>query len=161
MRFELKHTFDCDPETLWAITDDEAFEERVAEISDSTRVTVQANDDNGVRYRLRRITLQRDLPAAIKKVLGGDRIQYDQETWRPLNENKLRWKITPMVLGDRFTGEGTTRVVATASGCQRIITGDLTVRVPLIGSTMEKRLVDDVCASYERAADIIREMLAQ
>ncbi len=161
MRFQLKHTFDCDAATLWSITEDPAFEAQLAEASESTRELIETNDDGGTRYALKRITLQRDLPGAMKKVIGGEHIVYDQETWRELDGDKLRWKISPRVLGDRFVGEGTTRVRETATGCERMISGELTVRVPIIGGKMEKRLVDDVSASYERAAQIISKMLAE
>lgn len=159
MRFQLKHRFDCDAATLWSITEDPEFERRLGEASASTRELVEQRDDDGTRYVRRRITLQRDLPGPMKKVIGGDRITYDQETWR--TGDKLVWKIAPQVLGDRFSGEGTTKVRSVTDGCERIIAGDLTVRVPLIGGKMEKRLVDDVSSSYERAAQIIRDMLAE
>ena len=66
-----------------------------------------------------------------------------------------------MVLQDRFSGSGTTRVVAKAGGCERIIAGDLTIRVPILGRKMEQRLISDVASGYERAAVIIREMLRE
>lgn len=159
MRFSLKHTFDCTAETLWSITEDPDFERRLGEASDSTREVIETRDDHGTRYALKRITLQRDLPGAMKKALGGDHIVYEQETWR--DGDNLKWKISPQVLQDRFHGEGTTRVRAMGDKCERLIAGELTIRVPLIGKKMEQRLVSDVSASYERAADIIRDMLSE
>jgi len=160
MKFELRHAFACTPAELWAITDSEPFEQRLAALTDARRELLTERVENGTRYVKRRISMRRDLPAPMKKVLGGDEISYDQETWRPVDGDRLRWKISPRVLADRFVGEGTTTVRATAGGCERIIAGDLSVKVPLVGSAMEKRLVDDVSASYERAAAVVREMLA-
>ena len=161
MRFELKHTFDCDAETLWSITEDPEFEERLGEASASTRETVELTVTDSERYARKRITVDRDLPPAMQKVIGGEKIAYDQETWRALPGNKLRWSISPNVLRGRFVGEGTTRVRDIGGRCERIISGDLQVKVPIVGRKMEKRLVDDVSASYERAAAIVREMLAE
>jgi len=160
VRFELKHAFSCTPDQLWEITDSDAFETELAAATQSGRELVESNDEGGVRYARRRISIRRELPGPIAKALGGQQISYDQETWRPLGTNVLRWKITPFVLQGRFSGEGKTEVRATPTGCERIIRGDLTIRVPVLGGAMEKRLVDDVSASYTRAADIIREMLA-
>lgn len=161
MKFSLPHTFDCDPATLWSITDDPEFERRLGERSDTGRELLDERIDGGVRYVRRRITANRELPAAMKKVLGSDQITYTQETWRPVDGNELRWKITPMVLAGKFTGEGTTTVTAIPTGCRRIIAGELRIAVPLIGAKMEQKLVDDVRASYEKAAVILREMLAE
>ena len=95
----------------------------------------------------------------MKKVTGTEHIAWDQLTWRQPGSNDLRWEIVPMLLKDRFSGSGTTRVIVTAQGCERIIAGDITIRVPLLGSTMEKRIVDDVRESYEKAAAVVREVL--
>jgi hypothetical protein len=160
MKFELKHAFPCSPEQLWAITDSEEFEQRLAQASASGRELIEQRTDSGTLYTRRKISVQRELPSAMTKVLGSDGISYDQETWRPVGGNLLRWKITPFVLQGRFSGEGETEVRATATGCERIIRGDLTIRVPILGSKMEQRLVDDVSASYTKAADIIRDLLA-
>lgn len=161
MRFRLSHHFDCAPEELWSITDDEVFEQRLGEASGSKRDKVADSMDGGVRVVRRRITLQRDLPGAMRKVIGTDNISYDQITRRRMGENELTWEIEPMVLQGRFVGRGTTRVVAAGAGCERIIEGELSIRVPIVGSKMEKRLVDDVSASYERAAEIVRDMLRE
>jgi predicted enzyme involved in methoxymalonyl-ACP biosynthesis len=84
-----------------------------------------------------------------------------QDTRRREGEHTLQWSIEPMVLQDRFSGSGTTRVVAKAGGCERIIAGDLTIRVPILGRKMEQRLISDVASGYDRAAVIIREMLRE
>lgn len=161
MRFDLEHSFACTPEELWAITDDPDFELRLAEVSDSTRELVEASDEGGVRYRKLRITVDRELPAPMKKAIGADRISYDQVTRRKLGSNELTWSISPMVLRDRFKGEGTTKVRSVGDGCRRVISGELSIRVPLLGPKMEQRLVDDVSASYDRAAALIRTMLVE
>lgn len=161
MRFEIRHSFPCTPEALWEIVDAPEFEERVGAITDTRRETVVATDDDGVRVRRLKVSLKRDLPAPMRKVLGGDTISYDQETRRKLGTNELTWEITPMVLRDRFVGRGTTKVRATSSGCERVITGELTIKVPFVGGAMEERLISDVRVSYDRAADLVREMLSE
>ncbi|MFT6398844.1 MAG: hypothetical protein ACJAYU_003606 [Bradymonadia bacterium] len=161
MRFELKHTFKCDAATLWAITEDPEFERRLGELSQSTREIIESREEGGERYALKRITLQRELPGPMKRVIGGEQITYDQETWRPVDGNKLRWKISPKVLAGRFVGEGSTRVREIGGQCERIIAGNLQVNVPLVGKKMEKRLVEDVSASYERAAGLLQQMLTE
>lgn len=162
MRLNLSHTFDCDAETLWRITDSEEFEQRLAEASDTTRELIESRDENGVQIRVRRITAKRELPAPMRKALGSDAIRYDQETRRKEGENTLRWTIIPMVLKDRLSAEGVTRIDQVGEGrSSRTIEGEVNVRVPLVGKRMEQRLADEVASGYSRAADIIRDMLAR
>lgn len=161
MKLNLRHDFACDAGTLWRLTDSDTFETRLAEASNTDRELVESREENGVQYRRRRISVRRELPGPMRKVLGSDTIRYDQETWRKEGENTLRWKIIPMVLEGRFHGEGVTRIEPLpGGGCARIIEGDLTIRVPLIGGKMEQKLADDVAQSYGRAAEILRDMLA-
>lgn len=161
MRFELRHRFDCTPDTLWSITESDDFERRLSAASNSRRELVERTEKNGEIFICRRIIANRELPAPMKKAIGSEHIGWDQHTWRKVGGNQLRWKIVPMVIRDRFSGDGTTTVIPSPTGCERIIAGDVTIRIPLLGGTMEKRLVDDVSASYEAAARIINEILRE
>jgi hypothetical protein len=161
MRFEVRSELPCSPEEVWAILESPEYDARMARESTSTREIVERRHEGGVLYTRRRISLSREIPGPMKKVIGSDRITYDQENWLPDGGDTLRWKITPMMGADRFHGEGTTRVVPTQGGSERIIHGELQIRVPLLGGKMEKKLVDDVVASYEKAAVIIRQILAE
>lgn len=161
MRFELRHRFSCDPETLWALIEEPEFDSRLAQASTSTREVVERRQQGDELFVKRRITARRTLPLPMQKVIGGEHLGWDQETRRKVGGEVLRWKIIPMVIRDRFTGEGTTIVRAVPGGCERVIAGDLTIKVPLLGAQMEKKLVEDVSASYEQAARIATQMLAE
>lgn len=161
MKLDLVHHFECTPEELWAVTESDEFEEHLASASTSKRETLEDTTAGGVRTTRRKITAKRSLPGPIKKVLGSDQISYQQVTTRRAGDNTLRWVIEPEVLKGRFEGSGETIVEATADGCQRRIVGELNIRVPLVGKKMEAQLVADVTRSYERAAELIRRMLAE
>lgn len=161
MKLDLTHHFTCTPEELWALTESDAFEAHLAEASASKRETIADTREGGVRTVRRRITANRTLPGPFKKVLGTDQIRYDQVTVRADGANRLEWRIEPEVLKGRFQGAGETIVEATANGCSRRIVGELTIKVPLVGGQMEKKLVDDVERSYTKAAEIIRKLLAE
>ena len=79
---------------------------------------------------------------------------------RKLGAEVMTWRIIPHVLQDRFKGSGTTTVRATAGGCERIITGDFTVSIPLMGGKLEAQLVEVISAGYDKGAGVLREMLA-
>lgn len=161
MKFELRHTFACDAALLWALIDDPEFDRRLAAATQAKRETVERRNEGKLVYVRRRITAKRTLPAPMAKLVGSDEIGWDQESWHEPGAERMRWKITPRVLQDRMTGEGQTLVRAVAGGCERAISGELIVRVPILGGQMEKKLVEDVSASYEQAARILRELIAE
>lgn len=161
MQFEIKHRFACEPALLWALIDSPEFDRRLALESSTAREVIERREVGGETYVKRRISKNSELPAAMKKVVGTDRITYDQESWHKPQSDTLRWKIAPQVLVDRFSGSGTTVLRAAPGGCERIIRGDLTIRLPILGGAMEKKLIEDVSASYTLAARIGATMIKE
>lgn len=161
MKLKLEHRFECTPAEYWSIVADHEVDLEMAKSSDGEYELLSETEANGITTRRQRFIMNRELPAAMLKVLQTDRIGYELETRLDLQHHRSEWTITPMVLPDRVTGSGVVVVTATKDGCLRIIEGDLTVRVPLIGRKMEERLISDVSASYERAAVIIRRRITE
>lgn len=156
MRLHLEHDFDCSADRYWEVAEGGEIEDELAAAGGATHEELDRRSDERETYVRKRITAKRDIPAAMKKVLGTDSISYEMEVWRDKATNKGRWKITPMVLQGRFEGGGTVEFRERPGGVTRVISGDLSVKVPLIGKKMEQRLVDDVSASYERTTAVIR-----
>lgn len=161
MKFKLEHHFDCSPEQYWAIVRNHEVDEEMARASNGEYELLSETEEGDVLTRRQQIVMKRDLPKPMLKVLGTDNIGYVLETRVNHAHSRSEWTITPLVLPDRVTGAGTAVVTATTGGCRRIIEGDLTVRVPLLGRKMEERLVSDVSESYDRGAKIIARRITE
>lgn len=161
MKLKLEHRFACDPATYWEIATDDAVEAEGAGKNNGEVETLSDTIVNGVRTRRQRFTMNRDLPAAITKVLKTDRISYELELRIDEKRHRAEWTITPRVLPDRVKGSGVAVVTPTSDGCLRVIDGELTVKVPLVGRMMEERLIAEVTASYNVTAGIIRQKIAE
>lgn len=160
MKLKLEHRFECTPEQYWEIVADHEVDLEMAAASDGEYELLFEHDEDGITTRRQRIIMNRELPAAMTKVLGSDRIGYELETRIDNKASRSEWTITPLVLPDRISGAGVAVVTATKDGCLRIIEGDLKVRVPILGKKMEERLVADVSKSYDRSAEIIHQRAA-
>lgn len=160
MKFEIKHTFSCSPDALWALFEDATYEAKLAAASGAAREVLERKVEGGVEVVRRKITAKRTLPGPMAKIIGSEEIAYEQETRRPAGSDTMTWRILPHVLQDRFKGSGTTVVRATPGGCERIITGELVISIPLMGGKMEAKLVEDISAGYEKGAGVLRELLA-
>lgn len=159
MKLKLEHRFECSPEQYWAIVGDHEVDLEMAKASDGEYELLFEETVDEVTTRRQRLIMNRELPSAMVKVLGTNRIGYELETRIDHKASRSEWTITPLVLPDRVSGAGVAVVTATKDGCLRVIEGDLTVRVPLIGRKMEERLVADVAGSYDRGAEIIRRRI--
>ena len=161
MKLKLEHAFNCTPEEYWELLSDDSVDREITVAADGSYECLSEATTNGTYRKHSRIVMNRELPAAMLKVLKTDKIGYELIITRPTNSVTGRWDIVPLVLADRFQGGGTTEFRATPTGCVRLINGELNVKVPLIGKMMEERLVNDVSASYDRGADIIRRRIKE
>lgn len=159
MKLKLEHRFACSPETYWDIATREDVEDEGSRRNDGEVETLSDEVVDGIRIRRQRFFMNRELPAAMVKVLKTNRIGYELETRIDVARHRATWTITPLVLPDRVHGAGTAVVTPTSDGCLRVIEGDLTIKVPLIGRKMEKRLIAEVSSSYSITADVVREHL--
>lgn len=161
MKLKLEHRFACTPDQYWDIVGNHEVDREMAAASNGEYTLLFEREEGDVFVRRQRLVMKRELPAAMVKVLGTQHIGYELETRINRQLSRANWTITPLVLPDRVQGAGVAVVTATKDGCLRVIEGDLTVRVPLIGRKMEERLVADVSDSYDRGAEIIRRRIAQ
>lgn len=160
MELRLAHRFPCDPATYWEATRDPAFEQKVrdeAEV-DYAPLTEQVNGDR--TFTRARVSPRKELPPLVQKALGQARLSYVQEIDADNAAYTTRWKVVSDFLTDKISCGGTSRVVAAAGGCERIIEGQITVSLPIVGGTIEKQIVGEISRSYERAADVLRRYLA-
>lgn len=157
----MAHRFTCSPEQLMSVLDDPSFDVRMAAQTGVVREVLERREDAGGSYVRFRVVANKEIPAVMAKAIGADRISYEQESRRATGTFKIDWTIIPMVLASKFQGSGSTTVRATADGCERVIEGDLVVRVPILGKQMEAKLVESIEDSYNRAAVLAGEMLRE
>ena len=105
-----------------------------------------------------------DTPGAVHRFLATHRpvagVVMETEVWPNLLFEAERAGV-PMVLAKQFTGNGTTTVRAAEGGSERLIEGELVVRVPVLGKQMEAKLVESVEKSYAQAAELALTMLRE
>ena len=161
MRLSITHHFPCTPEQLWAVFDDPTFNPRMGERTGVRRELLAERTDEQGSYVKWKVIASTEIPAMMQKAIGADRISYEQESRRAVGSNTLEWNIIPMVLANKFTGTGTTTVRAAEGGSERVIEGELVVRVPILGKQMETKLMESVEQSYAQAAVLALEMLKE
>ncbi len=161
MKMRVETRFDVEPERVWAAFDCEEFHRRMTLESGLDRTVLEKREENGVFIIKTRVVRNKDLPKIAAKVLGTRRLTYLQtNSFDPAN-NKLRWDVDIPSLGERLKVSGTTTVTPTATGCTRVLDGDVTVKVRLIGAAVEKAVGGEFQKSVARAAEIVKEILSQ
>lgn len=158
-RFKIVHEFNCSPETLWTLIENEEMDQKMSAAGDATVEWLDSEHGDVITIH-KRVNMQRDLPGAIKRAIGGDDVGYELKASRESDEDTQTWTIEPLVLAGKVSCSGTTTVEETSAGCRRIIAGTVNIKVPLIGGKMEKLLIEGVEESYNNGARVLEDHIA-
>src|SRR5690625_4841246 len=159
MKLKMVNEFACEPRLLWEIFDDPEFERRLEEETGVRREGLEVREEGGISIKRLRCISLKEMPAMMKKALGVEQFEFEQENRFDAAAGLLTWTITTPFLTDRVEAGGTTRVKETAGGCLRTIEGKIEIRLPIVGKQMEKRLAQNVEESYQKAAEIAATMI--
>lgn len=159
MKLNVRHRFDCTPETFWEMYWDAAFDEALRAESGVTREILEEREEGDVLIRRIRITPDRELPGPAAALLGAKKLVYEQENRWDKAAQVLHWRVIPTILPGKLDAAGTFRVEAVPGGCEQVVEGDITVNVRLVGGQIEKAVVAEVQKSYDKTAAVSREWL--
>ncbi len=162
MKLYVESDLPVDPATAWKVFESDAFDERLRQQTNMQveRISLTQESEHIVVRRLR-YTSGSELPKLVAKALGGKHLTYTQTNRMDYSTNRLEWTVELPVLADRVTVKGTTSMTATASGSRRIVDGEITVKMRLIGGQIEKVVVGEFQKSMDQAVEIARELIAE
>lgn len=143
MKFSHDLTYDAAPDQVLRMLADPAFRDRVCDAVHGTdrRVAIQGAGA-GMTVTVDQTQPARGIPSYAAKFVG-DQIRIIQhERWRTTAGADLELEIP----GKPGAFAGTIALVATGTGTTETVSGDVTVKVPFVGSRLES-LVGDVFRS--------------
>ncbi len=161
MKLTVRHTFDCTPEQFWQMLWDPEYERRMQSTGTARRELIETRDEGALKVFRYKLTSEKPLPGPVAKVVGATNLSYEQVNKYNAQSSLLQWKVIPSVMADKVTSEGTFVVKPIAGGCERLVDGNITVKILLIGGKVEQAIINDVQQAYELAAKISREYIAE
>ena len=158
--FALIHEFECTPEAFWGVFFDEPYNIEVYDRIGvrERRFLARTEDEATIHFELR-IMPKRDLPAIIKKIVGGD-LGYTEISTYYKGKDYLDVRIEPTLLKDRTRIQAVYSLKPVGPGrVRRTFEGDCTIDLPIVGRKVEATVLEDVKRSYDIAAQVTREWL--
>jgi hypothetical protein len=161
VRFEVEHDFPASCTEVADVLCDPAFHTQL-DLPDMSRPEVLTSSVDGTTRVLRlRYEYIGQLDPIARKVVGGRKLTWIQE----LRLDTATYSGTLSFSAEEQPGRlnGTAKVEITARGehqCRRHITGDLHVRIPLVGGTAEKRIVPGLVRRLDVEASALTNELA-
>jgi hypothetical protein len=156
-RFSIVHEFDCDVATYWQIFWDDVFNQEQYVRMDCERTVTRLEDEGDRRIRDQQVRPRRELPAIVRKIMPSGSLGYvEHGIWhKPAGPLEVEIKVPSL---DRFSMRASYAVTDLGGGrCRREFGGECNVRVPLLGSTVERIIIDNMRETYDIAARVHRE----
>jgi hypothetical protein len=159
MKFEIRDVFATTPEVLWAHLCDPTHEAKLAEMAGAERQVLSDETEGDVTRRSVRMTTQNPQMATLAKLLGSSSVSFDQRFEFRHADRTATWTYaTPA--GDRIRVGGVWRLVPHADGTERVVEGEVVVNVPLVGGTLEGKIVQAVKDTFAKGSAWRKRQLA-
>ena len=163
MHFDVEHEFAGTCAQVADVLCDPAFQTQL-DLPDLSRPEVVASSVDGATRLLRlRYEYTGQLDPVARKIVAGRTLTWIQEL--TLDTTTYTGTLSFSAEGDpdRLGGEAAVALVAVdAVRCRRTISGDLRVKLPLVGSTAERRIVPGLVRRLDvEAAALQRELEAR
>ncbi len=142
MKFSADHDFPAPPEAVAAVLCDPDFQ-RSYDLPDLGRPEVVLDTTDGTARHLRlRYEYLGQLDPIARRLLGRRKLTWLQDLELDLVTTRGTLKFSAEAEPNKLYGNATVTIEPVGTGeSRRHIEGDLHVRVPLVGSTAEKRIV--------------------
>jgi len=142
VKFEIVQDLRATPDAVDGALIDPAFLVRMAELPKlgSAEVLSQDRDGDTMRQDVRYL-FQAELSSAVTRVVDPDRLTWVERSVCDLTAHRTECEIRPDNYGGMLNGRYSSLVVARDSGARRTLTGELKVKVPLVGGKVERAIV--------------------
>jgi hypothetical protein len=161
MKLFVESNLPVSPAVAWELFESDEFQRRLEAQAKIRTEVLSVRTEGGTQIRNLRYTSHTELPAIAAKVLGTTQLSYDQENRLNLTNSRLDWSIKLPLAGDRVKASGNTIIHAAGAGSRRVVEGEVTVGVPLVGGQIEKAIVAEFERSMARAVEIVRELIKE
>lgn len=142
MKFEIVQDLRAVPAAIDGALVDPAFLVRMAELPKlgSAAVVSQARDGDVVRQDVRYL-FQAELSSAVTRVVDPKKLTWVERSVCDLASHRTECEIRPDNYGGMLSGRYASVIVVTDAGSRRTLTGDIKVRMPLVGGKVERAIV--------------------
>ena len=142
MRFRISTRYDAQPDAVARAYADPALYEAFAGLPRADRPEVLEHRVDGDTAVLRvRWRFSGTLSPAARAVIDPERLSWVEESSHDLARRRVSYRMVPDHYRDRFSCTGEYRFEADGDGSVRVVEGDLRVKAPIVGRTVERAIV--------------------
>lgn len=161
----LRHEIDTDEDTFWSkLVLDEAFNKKLFEGAlkfPGWKVLDSREEGNKIVRRVQVDPPVGDLPGPVKKVIG-DKLGYVEEGTFDKTTKRYTFKVTPSAMADKTKVSGELWVEKLGDKkIRRMCRISVEVKVFMIGSMVEDRILADLRSSYDNSTTFTNQYIKE
>jgi hypothetical protein len=161
MRFQLEQVIAGPVEAVARIYTEPRFYELLGELPKLGRPEVLDRREDGSVVRLAvRFRFTGNLSAAVTRVVDPERLSWVEESVHDLERHTVTFQMKPDNYADRLRFEGWSSFEPESDGgTRRLAEGDVVVRVPLVGRTVEGAIVSGLREHLAGEVEVVERIL--
>ena len=160
MKFRMEHILPAAPDHAWSVIMSEEFARQSYAHSGTLREVLLEEERNGLTFMKLRIVVEKPLPPMAAKVIGSTQLSWIQEQLIDDVQRVMNWKIT-IPSAKKVQSSGVFRIEDMGGKARRIVEGDVSVKIPLVGKKAEQHICKQLEESYEKSAKFTQNWLHQ
>lgn len=161
MDFTLHQQIDAPVDAIEAALVDSTFLQRMDELPKLGSAEIVRNDRDGDVVQLAvRYLFQAELSSAVTRVVDPDKLTWVEESTCDLVAHRTTCVIRPDNYANLLQGSYDATITVAGSGSTRTITGQLKVKVPLLGGKVEKAIVGGLAENAEAQASLLTSFIS-
>ena len=161
-KMRIEDTFNCSAQKLYDMLADDAFDTELMKAIEIGKELIEKEDRaEGPYYKIRLSPSTEDLPKFMAKAVGNKSAYVEERAWNASKRSNT-WKIIPDFSVGKVNIEGTLSIKpAGEDKCVRVVEGEFTVKVPLIGGKIEKYIIKQTEETFEKNTAYCNKYLAE
>lgn len=161
MRFELEQRINCSPDDVVAAFVDPRYYELLDTLPKLGTPEVLTCETSGTTVHLRvHHHFTGHLSAAVRAAVDPEKLSWVEDARHDLAARRAEFRMVPDHYADRFECSGTYRFESTGDGATiRRCTGEIRVRMPLVGHRVEKAIVSGLREHLDAEASVVEQFI--
>lgn len=159
MRLSLTHPLPASVDEVWQLLFSDAFSVALDERTGIRREVVSETTKDGKKHITQRIVHAEPLPGVAAKAMGSNTLVYFQDQVVDPITKIVHWRVRLPKMGKKVEASGTYQIQSVSGLSQRVIDGDVSVKVPFIGGKIEREIIRKLSESYDASAQFICQWL--
>jgi hypothetical protein len=162
VRFEIVQDIAAAPDAVDGALVDPAFLVRMAELPKlgSAEVVSQLRDGDTMHQDVRYL-FQAELSSAVTRVVDPKKLTWIERSVCDLAAHRSQCEIRPDNYGGLLSGRYDAVIVVAGDGARRTLTGELKVKMPLVGGKVERAIVGGLEENAAAQTTLIESFLAR